>query len=108
MAHWDDLGGYTTLAEHVPPAVISDVPDVGALDRLAAARGGHLIVATLHAVCVTDSIRTASAAMHLHHRSVAARLQRAEEELGFCARTAAGRGRLALALTVRHLRDHPA
>ncbi len=108
LVHWDDLGGYTTLAEHVPPAVISDVPDVGALDRLAAARGGHLIVATLHAVCVTDSIRLAAGAMHLHHSSVAARLLRAEDELGFSVRSAAGRGRLALALTLRHLRDHPA
>jgi hypothetical protein len=108
LVRWDDLGGYAALADHVSPEAISDVPDVRALDRLAAGRGGRLIIGTLHAVCMTDSIRTAGAAMHLHHSSVGARLQRAEEELGFCARTAAGRGRLALALTLRHLRDHPA
>jgi hypothetical protein len=108
VVRWDDLGGVTALAEHVPPASISEIPDVRALDRLAAARGGPLIVATLQAVCMTDSIRNAGTAMHLHHSSVAARLMRAEDELGFSVRTAAGRSRLALALTLRHLREHPA
>jgi hypothetical protein len=107
VVDWDDLGGYPALAEHVPPTVIAGIPDVRALDRLAGTRGGHLIIATLHAVCMTDSIRHAGNALHLHHSSVAARLDRAEEELGFSARTASGRTRLALALTLRHLRDHP-
>ena len=108
MVDWDDLGGYLALAEHVPPEAIAEIPDVRALDRLVGSRGGRLIVATLHAVCTTDSIRHAGSALQLHHSSVAARLDRAEEELGFSVRTAAGRTRLALALTLRHLRDHPA
>ena len=108
VVDWDDLGGYLALAEHVPPEAIAEIPDVRALDRLVGSRGGRLIVATLHAVCTTDSIRHAGSALQLHHSSVAARLDRAEEELGFSVRTAAGRTRLALALTLRHLRDHPA
>ena len=87
---WDDLGGYLALAEHVPPELIPGIPDVRALDRLAAGRGGNLIVATLHAVCTTDSIRHAGNAMHLHHSSVAARLTRAEDELGFSVRRRPG------------------
>jgi hypothetical protein len=108
VAHFDDLGGFAALAEHVPVESISQIADVRALDRLAAGRSGSLIIATLHAVCLTDSIRSAGNAMHLHHSSVAARLVRAEDELGFSVRTAGGRTRLALALTLRHLRDHPA
>lgn len=101
---WDDLGAFALLAEHVPGEAIAEVPDVQALDRLAASRSGAVVIATLHAVCVNDSIRHAAAAMHLHHSSVVARLDRAEGELGFSVRTPDGRMRLALALTLRHLR----
>ena len=69
--------------------VFSSVPDV---------------IATLHAICVYDSIRHAATAMHLHHSSVVARLERAEDELGFPVRSPGGRTRLVLALTLRHLR----
>jgi len=41
----------------------------------------------------------------MHHSSVAARLARAEQVLGFPVRTAPGRNRLLLALALRHLRD---
>ena len=70
-------------------------------DRRPAARG---VIATLHAICVHDSIRHAATAMHLHHSSVVARLERAEDELGFSVRSPGGRTRLVLALTLRHLR----
>ena len=67
-----------------------------------------MTIATLHAACLSDSIRTAGRAVHLHHSSVAARLVRAEEELGFSVRTAGGRSRPAVALTLPQLRDDPA
>jgi DNA-binding PucR family transcriptional regulator len=92
------------LAEHVPADAIAAVPDVQALDRLAAPRGGPDVIATLHAICVHDSIRHAATAMHLHHSSVVARLERAEDELGFSVRSPGRRTRLVLALTLRHLR----
>ena len=101
---WDGLGGFALLAEHVPAGAIAAVPDVQALDRLAAPRSGPDVIATLHAICVHDSIRHAATAMHLHHSSVVARLERAEDELGFSVRSPGGRTRLVLALTLRHLR----
>lgn len=104
VVDWNDLGGFAVLAEHVPVEEIAEISDVRALDRLAASRSGSIVIATLHAVCVNDSIRHAAAGMHLHHSSVAARLERAEQELGFSVRTPSGRIRLALALTLRHLR----
>ncbi len=103
VVDWNDLGGFAVLAEHVPAEEIAKIPDVQALDRLAASRSGPIVIATLHALCVNDSIRHAAVAMHLHHSSVTARLERAESELGFCVRTPSGRIRLALALTLRHL-----
>jgi len=104
VVDWDSLGGFAVLAEHVPGAEIAAVPDVQALDRLAAARSGPDVIATLHAICVNDSIRHTATAMHLHHSSVVARLERAEDELGFSVRSPGGRTRVALALTLRHLR----
>jgi hypothetical protein len=104
VVDWNDLGGFAVLTEHVPVEEIAKIPDVQALDRLAAGRSGPIVIATLHAVCINDSIRHAAVAMHLHHSSVTARLERAEGELGFCVRTPSGRIRLALALTLRHLR----
>ena len=104
VVDWNDLGGFAVLTEHVPVEEIARIPDVQALDRLAAGRSGSTVIATLHAVCINDSIRHAAVAMHLHHSSVTARLERAESELGFCVRTPSGRIRLALALTLRHLR----
>ncbi|MEQ3549540.1 helix-turn-helix domain-containing protein [Pseudonocardia nematodicida] len=103
--HWDDLGGFAALAEHVPPEAIAEVPDVRALDRVVRRRGGHLTLATLHTVCVTESVRLAAKAMHLHHSTVASRLGRAEADLGFGVRSGAGRSRLAVALTLRQLRE---
>ena len=105
--HWDDLGGYVALAEHVPPEVIADVADVRALDRLAAGRGGHLIVATLHAVCTTDSIRDRRTPCTCTTARSPPACSGPRTSWGFGAH-AAGRSRLALALTLRHLRDHPA
>jgi hypothetical protein len=104
VVDWTDLGGFAVLTEHVPVEEIGEIPDVQALDRLAAGRSGPIVIATLHAVCINDSIRHAAVAMHLHHSSVTARLERAESELGFGVRTPSGRIRLALALTLRHLR----
>jgi hypothetical protein len=66
---------------------------------------GAVTIAALQAVCRTESLRLAATALHMHHSSVAARLARAEQVLGFPVRTAPGRSRLLLALALRHLRD---
>ena len=105
VVRWDELGGLAALAEYVPTDAIAQIPDVGALDRLAAERTGAVTIAALQAVCRTESLRLAATALHMHHSSVAARLARAEQVLGFPVRTAPGRSRLLLALALRHLRD---
>lgn len=106
VIHWDDLGGLAALAEHVPTDTISQIPDVVALDRLAAERTGMVTILALQVACQTESLRRAATALHMHHSSVAARLARAEEALGFSIRTAIGRNRLMIALVLRHLRDN--
>ena len=105
VVFWDDLGGFAALAEFVPSEAISEVPDVAALDRLAAERTGAMTLAALRALCETESIRLAARTLHMHHSSVGQRLDHAEGVLGFPVRTALGRNRLSLALTLRRLRE---
>jgi PucR C-terminal helix-turn-helix domain len=105
VVFWDDLGGLTALAEYVPPDAVSEIPDVAALDRLAAERTGTVMLAALRALCETESIRVAARALHMHHSSVGQRLDHAEQVLGFSVRTALGRNRLAIALALRRLRE---
>jgi hypothetical protein len=101
---WEDLGGLTALAEYVPPDAISAIPDVAALDRLASERTGMVTLTALRALCETESIRVAARALHMHHSSIAQRLDHAETVLGYSVRTALGRNRLAIALALRRLR----
>jgi hypothetical protein len=104
VVFWEDLGGLTTLAEYVPPDAISTIPDVAALDRLASERTGMVTLTALRALCETESIRVAARALHMHHSSIAQRLDHAEVVLGYSVRTALGRNRLAIALALRRLR----
>jgi hypothetical protein len=97
-------GAFLALAEHLSAEDIDRIPDVRALDRIAAAEGPDVIV-ILEAVAATESLRRASTLVHLHHNSVAARVQRAEQVLGFSVVEPYGRSRLFLALTLRRLRD---
>jgi hypothetical protein len=101
VVRWADLGGFALLAEHLPPAVIGASPDVVALERLAAT--GESVLVTLDAYAASDSLRQTAARLYLHRSSVAARLAKAEAELGFALHTAEGRARLSLALALRRL-----
>jgi hypothetical protein len=105
IVYWDDLGGLAAIAEYVPRDAISEIPDVAALDRLAAERTGAMTLAVLRALCEAESIRLAARSLHMHHSSVGQRLDHAEQVLGFPVRASVGRHRLALALTLRRLRD---
>ena len=106
VVFWDDLGGLAAIAEHVPSDAISEIPDVAALDKLASERTGTVTLAALRAVCEAESIRIAAKTLHMHHSSVAQRLDHAEQVLGFPIRTALGRNRLTIALTLRRLREN--
>jgi DNA-binding PucR family transcriptional regulator len=59
------------------------VPDVVALQCLAESRVGRDVIATLECLVSTGSLRQVSAAMHMHHSSIANRMRRAEIALGY-------------------------
>lgn len=101
VVHYGDLGALALLAE-VPPAVVRDNPDVTALARLADCPGE---LATLDAYCRTGSLRGAADLLHLHHSSVARRLDRIGAALGFALTEPAGLTRARIALTVWRLLD---
>jgi hypothetical protein len=103
--HWDDLGALGPMAQRIQPDEIDEIPDVRALDRLAAEPGGRDTLDVLTAVIATDSVRKAAALVHRHHSSMAGRLARAEATLGFDVNSPTGRFRLMLALGLRRLRD---
>jgi hypothetical protein len=98
------MGGFAALAEHLRAPDIARIPDVLALDHIAREEGLDTVV-ILEAVSATESLRRAAGLVHLHHNSVANRVQRAERILGFSVSEPYGRSRLLLALTLRRLRD---
>lgn len=105
VARSDDLGAAAVLAERIRAEDIAGLPDVVALDRLAAEPTGHDTLVILDALCANDSVRKAAVAVHRHHSTVAARLTHAEAVLEFGVTSPAGRFRLKLALVLRRLRD---
>ncbi|MFE0257589.1 helix-turn-helix domain-containing protein [Streptomyces sp. NPDC059010] len=100
VVHADDLGGIALLADLVVPGA-EPPPDVQALEAAAAA--APWLLATLHAVASTVSLRAAAAEINVHHSTLQERLAHAEHLLGWPLRTPQGRFRLGLALTMRHL-----
>ncbi|WP_439657059.1 helix-turn-helix domain-containing protein [Lentzea sp. HUAS TT2] len=100
---WERLGGLALLADQLDSADIAALPDVRALDRLAAEPG---MITMLDALCATGSVRKAAAVLHRHHSTMTVRLARAEALLGFDLDEAPGRFRLHLALMLRRLRDN--
>lgn len=103
----DRLGAFELLARRLTPADITDVPDIDVLDRLAADPAGAEVLTALEVVVTTGSLREAARDLHLHHSSVAARVARAEAMLGYGLGRPQGHLRLALALSLRRLRDNP-
>ncbi len=100
VAHADALGGIALLAELIRPGA-EPPPDVRDVERAAADSPWMLV--TLHAVASTASLRSAAAAVNVHHSTLQDRLVHAEALLGWPVRTPQGRLRLHLALTMRHL-----
>ncbi|GGR84437.1 hypothetical protein GCM10010269_24530 [Streptomyces humidus] len=96
----DELGGVALLAGLVVPGA-EPPPDVRAVE--AAAAEAPWLLATLHAVAVTASLRAAAAEANVHHSTLQDRLAHAEHLLGWPVRTPQGRLRLHLALTMRRL-----
>jgi hypothetical protein len=96
----DELGGIALLADLVAPGA-EPPPDVRTVE--AAAADAPWLLATLHAVTATASLRAAAAEANVHHSTLQDRLTHAEHLLGWPVRTPQGRLRLHLALTMRRL-----
>lgn len=99
------LGAFALLPRLLARADIDEVDDVRRLDVLAAEPGGAETIRTLVAVAATESLRKAATVVHLHHTSVAQKVARAEQILGFSATDGYGRSRLMLGLVLQRIRD---
>nr|WP_308400955.1 helix-turn-helix domain-containing protein [Streptomyces purpurascens] len=100
VVYAEELGGIALLADLVVPGV-EPPPDARALETAAATT--PWLLATLHAVASTVSLRAAAAGINVHHSTLQDRLTHAEHLLGWPVRTPQGRLRLQLALAMRHL-----
>ncbi|WP_240003406.1 helix-turn-helix domain-containing protein [Streptomyces cinnamoneus] len=78
VVHHDELGALALLAQ-VPEAAASDNTDVAAIARIA---GNAEDLETLDAYCATGSLRRAADRLHLHHSSVARRLEQLGKTIG--------------------------
>ncbi|MFD8088100.1 PucR family transcriptional regulator [Kitasatospora sp. NPDC059722] len=100
VVHHADLGAVALLA-HLPEDAVRADPDVAAIARIAACDPDALD--TLDAYCTTGSLRRAAAVLHLHHTSVARRLDQLGKALGLELTEPAGLLRAGLALTAWRL-----
>ena len=101
VVHFDELGALALLAQ-VPPEAARDNADVAALARVA---GTPEDVETLDVYCATGSLRRAADLLHLHHSSVARRLDQIGKALGIELGEPTGLLRARLALTAWRLLD---
>ncbi|MGC0334136.1 hypothetical protein RKD23_007126 [Streptomyces sp. SAI-170] len=94
-----DLGALALLAE-LPPEALRANPDVAAIARIAS---GADDLSTLDAYCTTGSLRRAADLLHLHHSSVARRVDQLAKALALDLTDPAGLTRAKLALAAWRL-----
>ncbi|MEU9116447.1 helix-turn-helix domain-containing protein [Streptomyces sp. NPDC048483] len=99
VVHYDSLGALALLAQ-VPQDAARDNADVAALARIA---DNPEDLETLDAYCATGSLRRAADLLHLHHSSVARRLDQIAKALGIELTEPTGLIRAALALSAWRL-----
>ncbi|MFC5187560.1 PucR family transcriptional regulator [Actinomadura harenae] len=99
VVHHDELGALALLAQISPDAARGN-PDVTAMARLA---GNPDDLDTLDAYCATGSVRRAAESLHLHHSSVARRLEQIARTLDIELTHPTGLTRATLALTTWRL-----
>jgi sugar diacid utilization regulator len=102
VIHYDDLGALALLAE-IPQDAARDNTDVTAITRMADTPED---LDTLDAYCATGSLRRAADLLHLHHSSVARRLDQIGKTLGTDLTEPTGLTRARLALTAWRLLDN--
>lgn len=96
------VGSLRVLAEAVDQTDVQHLADVRAIRELAQ-DGLPDTLSVLEAVAATESIRQAAKLVHLHHNTVAQRVEVAEEKLGFAFRGNYSRTRLLAGLTLHRL-----
>lgn len=101
VVHHDDLGVLALLAR-VPRDAARDNADVAAIRRIAGDLEG---LRTLDVYCATGSLRRAADVLHLHHSSVARRIEQLSRTLEIALTEPAGAMRAWLALTAWRLLD---
>jgi PucR C-terminal helix-turn-helix domain len=99
VVRYDSLGALALLAE-IPEDAARDNADVAAIARMA---GNPDDLETLDAYCATGSLRRAADLLHLHHSSVARRLDQLANTLGIDLTQPSGLLRARLALTTWRL-----
>ncbi|TJZ49478.1 PucR family transcriptional regulator [Streptomyces piniterrae] len=101
VVRYAGLGALALLAQ-VPQDTARDNADVAAIARIA---GNPEDLETLDTYCAAGSLRRAADLLHLHHSSVARRLEQIEKTLGIELTEPTGLIRARLALTVWRLLD---
>ncbi|HEX6353365.1 helix-turn-helix domain-containing protein [Actinophytocola sp.] len=101
VVHYAGLGALALLAQ-VPEDTARDNVDVAAIARTAS---NPADLETLDAYCTTGSLRRAAELLHLHHSSIARRLEQLGKTLGFELTEPTGLVRVRLALTAWRLLD---
>lgn len=101
VLRYDGLGALALLAD-IPSGASRGNADVTAIIRLA---GSAEDLATLDAYCATGSLRRAADELHLHHTSVARRVEQLGKTLGIDLTAPAGLTRARLALAIWRLLD---
>ncbi|MFB6614072.1 helix-turn-helix domain-containing protein [Streptomyces sp. NPDC056367] len=99
VVRYAELGALALLAD-VPPEAARDNADVAAVDRIA---GNPDDLETLDAYCSTGSLRRAADLLHLHHSSIARRLEQIAKILDIDLTDPTGLMRARLALTTWRL-----
>mgnify|MGYP001346091566 FL=1 len=99
VVHHGDLGALALLAQ-VPQGAVRDNADVAAIARMAE---NPEDLETLDAYCATGSLRQAADLLHLHHSSIARRLEQIAKALGIELTEPTGLIRARLALTAWRL-----
>ncbi|WP_431933536.1 PucR family transcriptional regulator [Nonomuraea jabiensis] len=101
VVHYGDLGALALLTE-IPPDAARDNADVAAITRMADSAED---LETLDAYCATGSLRQAADLLHLHHSSVARRLEQIAKTLDIDVTEPTGLARARLALITWRLLD---
>ncbi|WP_431040601.1 PucR family transcriptional regulator [Streptomyces sp. P1-3] len=99
---YDDLGALALLAE-IPQDAVRDNADVAAVARIADSPED---LETLDTYCATGSLRRAADLLHLHHSTVARRLEHLSKTLGIELTEPTALLRARLALTTWRLLNH--